>query len=140
MMTEQRFKHKDNSLFIDGEYFCELDDGEEICKLLNNIFLTKEKLENKIPTFVFEIIDSYIRGMKDETGIDPNNQQFQEKMESNIQTLKDLREELEDPSEFISLKKYGYYKLPKRADNTLKKSIDSINSFAGSFEGNLKHD
>ena len=34
-MTEKRFAHEDLSLFIDGAYFCELEDGDEITELLN---------------------------------------------------------------------------------------------------------
>ena len=61
-MTEKRFAHEDLSLFIDGAYFCELEDGDEITELLNRQQYTvetvwkeneqlkkeNEELENKI--------------------------------------------------------------------------------------------
>ena len=34
-MTKKRFSHKDKSLYIDDDYFCELEDGNEITELLN---------------------------------------------------------------------------------------------------------
>jgi hypothetical protein len=35
LMTKKRFTHKDKSLYIDDDYFCELEDGDEITELLN---------------------------------------------------------------------------------------------------------
>lgn len=60
--------------------------------------------ETEIPDIVFEIIDSFIDGMGDEKGIAPNNKEFQERMDHSIRTLKDLKKELMDPTEFIRLK------------------------------------
>ena len=61
-MTAKRFTHKDKSLYIDDDYFCELEDGDEITELLNRQQYTvetvwkeneqlkkeNEELENKI--------------------------------------------------------------------------------------------
>lgn len=41
-MTEKRFSHKDKSLYIDNDYFCELEDGNEITELLNRQQYTVE--------------------------------------------------------------------------------------------------
>lgn len=41
-MTKKRFTHKDNSLYIDNDYFCELEDGNEITNLLNRQQYTVE--------------------------------------------------------------------------------------------------
>ena len=41
-MTEKRFTHKDKSLYIDDDYFCELEDGDEITELLNRQQYTVE--------------------------------------------------------------------------------------------------
>jgi cell division septum initiation protein DivIVA len=41
-MTEKRFTHKDKSLYIDDDYFCELEDGDEIIELLNRQQYTVE--------------------------------------------------------------------------------------------------
>ena len=41
-MIEKRFTHKDKSLYIDDDYFCELEDGDEITELLNRQQYTVE--------------------------------------------------------------------------------------------------
>ena len=41
-MAEKRFTHKDKSLYIDDDYFCELEDGDEITELLNRQQYTVE--------------------------------------------------------------------------------------------------
>ena len=42
IMTKKRFTHKDKSLYIDDDYFCELEDGDEITELLNRQQYTVE--------------------------------------------------------------------------------------------------
>ena len=67
--------------------------------------------ETEIPGLVFEILDAFIDGMEDEKGIAPDDEEFQERMDHSIRTLKDLKKELMDPTEFIRLKNTGLTKV-----------------------------
>ena len=41
-----------------------------------------------------EVLDSFIRGLEDEKGINPTNKEFQERMDFTIKTVKKIRREL----------------------------------------------
>lgn len=65
-MTEKRFTHKDKSLYIDDDYFCELEDGDEITELLNRqqytvetVWKENEQLKQKIKS-INEILNEDI--------------------------------------------------------------------------------
>lgn len=106
-MTEKRFKlyeHKDKDYILDNPHehldFIEmLGDAltsEEIVDLLNELHE-----ENQIK---LEIIDSFIRGLEDEKGIDPENVEFQCRMNFTIKVLKKLKKDMLEPTEFKRLK------------------------------------
>ena len=62
-MTEKRFSHKDKSLYIDDDYFCELEDGDEITELLNRQQYTVEtvwKENEQLKKELFESEKDYI--------------------------------------------------------------------------------
>lgn len=60
-MTEKRFTHKDKSLYIDNDYFCELEDGDEITELLNRQQYTVETLWKENEQLKQQIKDMKIR-------------------------------------------------------------------------------
>jgi len=52
-----------------------------------------------------EILNAFINGIEDEKGIDPNNQQFQEKMNFTLKYLKRLKEEYTNIDDYLEKKK-----------------------------------
>lgn len=61
-MTEKRFTHKDKSLYIDDDYFCELEDGDEIIELLNRqqytvktVWKENEQLKQVLGNILLEV-------------------------------------------------------------------------------------
>ena len=60
-MTKRRFTHKDKSLYIDDDYFCELEDGDEITELLNRQQYTVETVwkENEQLKQVKKVLKRY---------------------------------------------------------------------------------
>lgn len=61
-MTEKRFSHKDESLYIDNDYFCELEDGNEITELLNRQQYTVEtvwKENEQLKKALKELLEEY---------------------------------------------------------------------------------
>lgn len=46
-MTKKRFECEDKSLYIDDDYFCELEDGDEITELLNRQQYTVETVRKE---------------------------------------------------------------------------------------------
>ena len=99
-MTEKRFTHKDNSLYIDNDYFCELEDGNEITNLLNRqqytvepVWKENEQLKQTIETQNFNYAnaksiihdsENQIRNLKDK------NQQY----EILVKSLKEQNQKL----------------------------------------------
>lgn len=74
-----RFRHKDKSLYIDGEYFCELIDGDEIVNLLNAQQNTIEKVIEEYNTVYLDKI----------TEMNLNDKEYGELKEENLR-LKEL--------------------------------------------------
>ena len=52
-----------------------------------------------------EILDAFINGIEDEKSIDPNNQEFQEKMNFTLKYLKRLKEEYTNIDDYLKKKK-----------------------------------
>lgn len=52
-----------------------------------------------------EILDAFINGIESEKRIDPNNQEFQEKMDFTLKYLKRLKEEFTNVDEYLAKKK-----------------------------------
>lgn len=52
-----------------------------------------------------EILDAFINGIEDEKGIDPDNQEFQEKMDFALKYMKRLKEEYLNVDDYLEKKK-----------------------------------
>ncbi len=87
---EQRFV-RDNNLI--GEKSMS---NQEVVDLLNELHE-----ENQIK---LEIVDAFMRGMRDEKGIAPKDKEFQFRMDHTIGVLKRLKEDMLNPTDFKRLK------------------------------------
>ena len=81
MEMTNRFRHKDKSLYIDGEYFCELIDGDEIVNLLNAQQNTIEKVIEEYNTVYLDKI----------TEMNLNDKEYGELKEENLRLKKLLQ-------------------------------------------------
>lgn len=106
-MTAERFYVAESNL-IDG--YCVFDREKKYAfhpkprkaDCLNDAHILNELHdENQIK---LEIVDAFIRGMEDEKGIDPENVEFQCKLNFTIKVLKKLKKDMLDTTEFKRLK------------------------------------
>lgn len=122
-MTEKRFTYLDASKtkYI-GSFFCNGKPltNKEVCELLDNGqklkqehdrlqrvhgLLHDEHLELEIEQVLFEIVDSFIRGVESEKGIAPENERFQYAMDQTLNWMTRLREDLKNPNQYLKLRK-----------------------------------
>ena len=69
----------------------ELERQHQILKLKYE----NERLLNENKQFkCIEVLDSFIRGQEDEKGIDPQNKEYQERMDFTLKLMRRLKEEL----------------------------------------------
>lgn len=82
----------------------------EIVDLLVEYMEEHHKLEEEYQelekqyNLVFEILDSFIGGIKSEKGIAEDNQVFHDKLDYTQKCLEKLKNELENPSDFLKVK------------------------------------
>jgi len=97
-MTAKRFENrlnKDNIKFntLNPVWDNEKETGLNVFEMID--LMNELHDENQIK---LEIVDAFIRGMEDEKGIEPENKEFQCRMNHTIRILKRLKEYMINPN------------------------------------------